>query len=261
MDASSSTRLMIVDDIPTMLRSLRYALEDQGYQVVAEASDGQEALTLLTREAVDLILADWHMPKMDGLELLRQIRADPATAKLPFLMVTGEIERIRVANAIKAGVTDFVAKPFTPKTLARRVERALRYGGWSHGSLVCWIMRTIAPLCSPRRSTSRCAPSSTRIVNSPVSRISSCSGWTTRCWSRPRRAISAGPTRSPHATPSISPESSAAARRSSSHRVPRTASGESAAAGRIAWSYSPPSATMPPACWPSWACNWTHPGH
>jgi CheY-like chemotaxis protein len=68
------------------------------------------------------------MPNMDGLELLRHIRAHPPTAKIPFLMVTGEIERGRVAEAIKAGVTDFIAKPFISKALAERVENALKSG-------------------------------------------------------------------------------------------------------------------------------------
>jgi len=121
-------RLLIVDDIPTMLQSLRYALEDQGFQVVAAAADGREAINLLKRERVDMVLADWHMPKMDGLELLRHLRANPNTAKLPFLMVTGEIERNRVAEAIKSGVTDFVVKPFTSESLANRVRSALKYG-------------------------------------------------------------------------------------------------------------------------------------
>ncbi|MEA3642051.1 MAG: response regulator [Lamprobacter sp.] len=126
------TRLLIVDDIPTMLQTLRFALEDQGFEVVAAAADGQEALNLLKRERerlrVDMVLADWHMPKMNGVELLRQIRANPKTAKLPFLMVTGEIERTKVAEAIKCGVTDFVAKPFTSESLAKRVRSALKYG-------------------------------------------------------------------------------------------------------------------------------------
>ncbi|WPL16824.1 Chemotaxis protein CheY [Thiorhodovibrio winogradskyi] len=121
-----ASRILIVDDMTNMRRTLRYALERLGYAVAGEAADGVEALGMLRRGNVDLVLSDWNMPNMDGLALLKKVRGQPATASLPLVMVTGELERTKVAEAIRAGVTDFVAKPFTSETLAQRVESALK---------------------------------------------------------------------------------------------------------------------------------------
>ncbi len=120
------SRILIVDDMHTMRKTLRYALERLGYMIASEAADGLEALNVLRHVSIDLVLSDWNMPNMDGLELLKQLRRQPETVNLPLIMLTGELERAKVAEAIRAGVTDFIAKPFTTEILAQRVESALK---------------------------------------------------------------------------------------------------------------------------------------
>jgi CheY-like chemotaxis protein len=121
-----ASRILIVDDMDTMRKTLRYSLERLGYAIAGEVDDGIQALKVLKHGAVDLVLSDWNMPNMDGLALLKKVRSQPETVNLPLIMVTGELERSKVAAAIRAGVTDFIAKPFTTESLAQRVENALK---------------------------------------------------------------------------------------------------------------------------------------
>jgi two-component system chemotaxis response regulator CheY len=113
---------VVVDDSAAMRRIQVRALEGMGWTVQA-ASNGDEALTLLrSLPHCDLLLTDWHMPGLDGLELVKVLRADARFASLPILMVTSDAVLESVQKALEAGVNDFLMKPFTPEALAERVS-------------------------------------------------------------------------------------------------------------------------------------------
>jgi len=112
---------VVVDDSAAMRRIQTRAMEGLGWTVRA-ASNGEEALALLrSMERVDLLLTDWHMPGLDGLELVKVLRADAQFASLPILMVTSDAVLESVQKALEAGVNDFLMKPFTNEALAERV--------------------------------------------------------------------------------------------------------------------------------------------
>ncbi len=114
-------KTLVVDDSNTMRMIQTRCLASLGVTDVVTAADGCEALALFEAESFDLVLTDWNMPEMDGLELLKAIRT--RNARVPVIMVTTEAERARVVAAIEAGVTDYVVKPFTPDALADKVGR------------------------------------------------------------------------------------------------------------------------------------------
>lgn len=118
-------RFLVVDDFSTMRRIVRHLLKEQGYTNVVEAEDGQAALALLQRGGIDFVLTDWNMPNMDGLALLRTIRATPALAHLPVIMVTAEANRDNIVVAAQAGADGYIVKPFTGATLAEKLAKAL----------------------------------------------------------------------------------------------------------------------------------------
>ena len=110
-------RILIVDDFSTMRRIIKNLLNDLGFFNTAEADDGTSALVELQREPFDMVITDWNMPGMPGIELLRAIRKDPALAKMPVLLVTAEAKREQIIEAAQAGVNGYVIKPFTAATL------------------------------------------------------------------------------------------------------------------------------------------------
>jgi two-component system chemotaxis response regulator CheY len=118
-------KILVVDDSRTMRKIIRNALEGMGYspQSVLEAADGTEALSLLEgpNGRADIVLADWNMPSMDGLSLLRRMQESPTLGTIPLIMVTGEAQRDKVVEAIKAGARNYIVKPFTPETLRQKV--------------------------------------------------------------------------------------------------------------------------------------------
>jgi two-component system chemotaxis response regulator CheY len=118
-------KILVVDDSRTMRKIIRNALEGMGYSAssVVEASDGVEAIAKLRehRFNIDIILADWNMPNMDGLALLDQLQGVEQLKKIPFIMVTGEAQRDRVVEALRAGARNYIVKPFTPETLRQKV--------------------------------------------------------------------------------------------------------------------------------------------
>ncbi|MFG0327289.1 MAG: response regulator [Phycisphaerales bacterium JB037] len=116
-------RIMLVDDSRTMRSIQRSVLAQLGFNDVVEAGDGVEALAKIPEARPQLMLVDWNMPNMDGITLVRQIRqTDRAT---PIIMVTTEAEKTRVVEAIKAGVNNYVVKPFTPDLLSQRITETL----------------------------------------------------------------------------------------------------------------------------------------
>jgi two-component system chemotaxis response regulator CheY len=114
-------RFLLVDDSSTMRQIQRRTLEKLGHSDVVEASDGKEALEVIARSKPDIVLTDWNMPNMNGLELVKAVRA--ANAKIPIVMVTTEAEKSKVIEAIQAGVTDYLIKPFTPEALSAKIRK------------------------------------------------------------------------------------------------------------------------------------------
>lgn len=116
-------KVLLVDDSRTMRNIQKNILVQLGVSEIIEAVDGQDALLKLQSEKADLLLVDWNMPNMDGLTFVKAYREqDTAT---PIIMVTTEAEKSRVIEAIKAGVNNYVVKPFTPDVLSARIEETL----------------------------------------------------------------------------------------------------------------------------------------
>ena len=118
-------KVLAVDDFPTMRRIVKTLLRQLGYTNVSEAEDGQAALTKLQQEEFDLVLLDWNMPRMTGLELLKAIRADETLRHTPVVMITAEGRKEDVLDAVKAGVNNFIVKPFTAETLEEKLNKVL----------------------------------------------------------------------------------------------------------------------------------------
>lgn len=115
--------ILVVDDFSTMRRIIKGLLGDLGYTNVTEADDGNTALPLLKAGNFDLLITDWNMPGMQGVELLRQVRADERLKKLPVLMLTAEAKREQIVEAAQAGVNGYVIKPFTAATLKEKIDK------------------------------------------------------------------------------------------------------------------------------------------
>lgn len=116
-------KILVVDDFPTMRRIVRTLLKELGFTNVDEAEDGQEALAKLKSGGFQLVVSDWNMPNLDGLEMLRHIRADEALKHLPVLMVTAEAKKENIIAAAKAGASGYVVKPFTAATLEEKLNK------------------------------------------------------------------------------------------------------------------------------------------
>lgn len=116
-------RILIVDDFSTMRRIVKNLLNDLGFTNTAEADDGTTALIELHKSRFDLVITDWNMPGMPGIDLLKAIRADPALAKIPVLMVTAEAKREQIIEAAQAGVNGYIIKPFTAATLEDKLNK------------------------------------------------------------------------------------------------------------------------------------------
>jgi two-component system, chemotaxis family, chemotaxis protein CheY len=117
-------KCLIVDDSTTMRRILVNALKSIGYTDLVEAGDGREALDRLTPE-IGLVITDWNMPVMGGLELVKALRGTPETAGLPILMVTTRSAKEDIMQAVEAGVSSYVLKPFTPPVLKEKIDQVL----------------------------------------------------------------------------------------------------------------------------------------
>lgn len=115
--------ILVVDDFPTMRRIVRTLLKELGFSNVEEAEDGREGLAKLRDGQFELVVSDWNMPNLDGLEMLKQIRADDALKHLPVLMVTAEAKKENIIAAAKAGASGYVVKPFTAATLEEKLSK------------------------------------------------------------------------------------------------------------------------------------------
>ena len=121
MSLNKNMRVMIVDDYNTMLRILRNLLRQLEITTVDEAMNGQEALEQLRRNPADLIISDWNMTPMTGLDLLKSVRSDASLRRTPFIMVTAESKTENVIAAKQAGVSNYIVKPFNAETLRAKI--------------------------------------------------------------------------------------------------------------------------------------------
>jgi two-component system chemotaxis response regulator CheY len=115
--------VLIVDDFATMRRIVKNILSQLGFKNFIEADDGSVAWEILQKEKVDFIVSDWNMPKMPGIDLLKKVRADDKLKDIPFLMVTAEAQKENIIEAVKAKVSNYIVKPFTPETLGEKIEK------------------------------------------------------------------------------------------------------------------------------------------
>ncbi|KPA13445.1 histidine kinase [Candidatus Magnetomorum sp. HK-1] len=128
MPLDLNMNVLVVDDFLTMRRILKNILKQVGFSKMEEAEDGAQALDMIKNAdpVFDLIIADWNMPKMTGIELLKAIRADPELKHLPVIMVTAEAQKSRVLEAVQAGVSNYIVKPFTAETVKAKLEQVFK---------------------------------------------------------------------------------------------------------------------------------------
>ena len=116
-------KILVVDDFSTMRRIIKNLLKDLGFSNIQEADDGSTALPMLQQGDFDFVVTDWNMPGMQGIDLLRAIRADDSLKHLQVLMVTAEAKKEQIVAAAQAGVNGYVVKPFTAATLKEKLEK------------------------------------------------------------------------------------------------------------------------------------------
>ena len=126
MTLDKKMRILIVDDYTTMLRILRNLLRQLELNNVDEAQNGEEALFKLRKETFDLVISDWNMTPITGIDLLRQVRADVRLKRIPFIMVTAESKTENVIVAKQAGVSNYIVKPFNAETLRMKIESVFK---------------------------------------------------------------------------------------------------------------------------------------
>jgi two-component system chemotaxis response regulator CheY len=118
-----SMKILVVDDFSTMRRIVKNILKQIGFSDIDEAENGQVALSKLNDNSYDLVVSDWNMPEMTGIELLKAVRATDGIKDIPFLMVTAEAKKENVVEAVKAGVNNYIVKPFTAEVLQEKIEK------------------------------------------------------------------------------------------------------------------------------------------
>ena len=123
MPADKNMKILVVDDFATMRRIVKNILRQLGFTNIVEADDGTTGMAKLKSEKIDFVITDWNMPKMTGLELLKEIRADADMKDLPVLMVTAEALQENIVAAVKAGVSNYIVKPFDAQTLGEKLAK------------------------------------------------------------------------------------------------------------------------------------------
>lgn len=116
-------KILVVDDFSTMRRIIKNLLRDLGFNNTQEADDGLTALPKLQTGDFDFLVTDWNMPGMQGIDLLKAVRADPKLSTLPVLMVTAEAKKEQIVAAAQAGVNGYIVKPFTAATLKEKIDK------------------------------------------------------------------------------------------------------------------------------------------
>ena len=122
MAVDLSMPILVVDDYNTMIRIIRNLLKQLGFENIDDASDGASALSKMRGRRYGLVISDWNMEPMTGYDLLKEIRGDPNLARTPFIMVTAESKTDNVIAAKKAGVNNYIVKPFNAQTLKTKIE-------------------------------------------------------------------------------------------------------------------------------------------
>ena len=123
MPADLNMKILVVDDFATMRRIVKNILVQLGFKNIVEADDGTSAMDILQSEKIGLIISDWNMPKMTGLDLLKTVRSDDNLAATPFIMVTAEAQQDNILAAVKAKVSQYIVKPFTAETLSEKLDK------------------------------------------------------------------------------------------------------------------------------------------
>ena len=126
MEIDYKMNILVVDDHQSMRRIIRQTLLDLGFENIEMSDDGATALPLLKQGRFDFLVSDWNMPIMQGIDLLKAVRADADLAKLPVLMVTAEAKKEQIIEAARAGVNDYVIKPFNRDTLDKKIQNVFR---------------------------------------------------------------------------------------------------------------------------------------
>jgi two-component system, chemotaxis family, chemotaxis protein CheY len=122
MPSDISMPILVVDDYKTMVRIIRNLLKQLGFEHVDDAADGTEALSKMRQKKYGLVISDWNMEPMTGYELLKEVRSDTQLSKTPFIMVTAESKTENVVAAKKAGVDNYIVKPFNAETLKSKID-------------------------------------------------------------------------------------------------------------------------------------------
>ncbi|CAM3846283.1 Chemotaxis protein CheY [Vibrio aerogenes CECT 7868] len=120
---NKNMKILIVDDFSTMRRIVKNLLRDLGFNNTQEADDGLTALPMLKKGDFEFVVTDWNMPGMQGIDLLKNIRADDELKHLPVLMITAEAKREQIIEAAQAGVNGYIVKPFTAATLKEKLDK------------------------------------------------------------------------------------------------------------------------------------------
>jgi two-component system chemotaxis response regulator CheY len=123
MALDKNMKILIVDDYSTMRRIIKNVLHEIGFDNTDEADDGKTALPMLQAGNYDFLITDWNMPGMQGIDLLKAVRATERIAKLPVLLVTAEAKREQIVMAAEVGVNGYIVKPFTPETLKEKISK------------------------------------------------------------------------------------------------------------------------------------------
>ena len=118
--------VLVVDDFATMRRILKGSLKKIGFSNIFEAEDGKVALQVLGKEDIGLIVSDWNMPNMTGIELLKAVRSNDKIKSIPFIMVTAEGQKDNIIEAVQAGVSNYIVKPFTPDTIEEKLKKVFK---------------------------------------------------------------------------------------------------------------------------------------
>lgn len=134
--STAKMKVLVVDDFPTMVRITKKLLKQIGYEDVDEAANGVAAYEKILANPYGLIISDWNMEPMTGFELLQKVRANPDRATLPFILVTAESKADNVTAAKNAGVTGYLIKPFSDKTLRDMIDKAIAPPATRGGSLI-----------------------------------------------------------------------------------------------------------------------------
>lgn len=125
MAVDKSMRILVVDDFQTMRRIIINLLRQLGFSNVVEAADGALALQKVKDDNIDLVISDWNMPNMTGLDFLKELRASEEYKALPFIMVTAEGKKENVIAAVQAGVNNYIVKPFNAATLKEKLSKVI----------------------------------------------------------------------------------------------------------------------------------------